>query len=298
MNILLLIVSILSASIGNCFVHYLGKKDPKYNPYIFSLIVNVTWMVSLLIINFGFLTTNITTWILGLIYGVLLVVFTFSKTKAMTTGPIALASLAGCSAFIITTIFNTIYWKEDISILAIIGIILMIISMVLINIKIGKEHNNKSIDFKWIIYCLLFFIFSALIGIFFRFQQTKDPTHTNEVMIIASLIASLFFLVVSVINIRRNNSKLDNIAITNKKLLFITAISFGVFSLIFNRINFHNSIALPSHLLFPIFNGSILIISLFTGYIIFKEKINKVQLMGIVIGIIAIVLVSNIFGLV
>lgn len=48
---------------------------------------------------------------------------------------------------------------------------------------------------------------------------------------------------------------------------------------------------------FPLFNGGNIILSTLAGWLLFRETLSKMQIVGIACGMAAVVLVSNFFGL-
>lgn len=295
-----ILLPILCASVGNVLIHLLGIKYKNYNVYLFSFIVNIVGAIFLLIFNLGFKIFTNDTFIFAAIYGCFLIAFTLSKTKALTTGPVAITTIIGCSNFVPVTIFNAIYWGDKISVFEIIGMVLMLACIILINLKSKKEGQEKvKINWKWIVYTSIYFIFSAFIAIFFRFQQHSDAANTNEMMMLASFIAAIaygiFFLILYLV--KRKNPNKTTVDKKQIQLFIIVSISFGLLNIILNRINFYNSATIDPALLFPVFNGSIVIITFFAGWFIFKEKVNKIQIIGVILGLIAILFSSEFFGL-
>ena len=242
-------------------------------------------------------------------YGLLMAGFLFFKMKAMTAGPILLTSLLGCSSFILTTIFNTVYWKENMDVFSVIGMLLMLIALYLITIKDRKtqaEEGEKRVLVGWMIYCIFFLLFAASTGIIFKFHQTYDKSNTNQMMIVAAIVAVLTFL--SLYGLSMMFSRQEKIAKTENSQEVKTSkkegcallgfmIAAGVVSCVYNRLNVYLTGMLPSVLFFPIFNGAVIMLASIAGVFIFKEKLTKRQVMGVGCGVLAIILISHFFGL-
>lgn len=303
----LLIIAIACAGINNILLHILSAKKIKYDPLLFNALISFVWVVGLFFYNLGWRSYTSQTLFWGVIYGAALAGFIYFKTMAMAAGPIALTALIGCSSFVITTLFNAIYWQERLGFFEIAGILLMLTAVLLINYKPTK----KDADFKrkgtirWQIYCLFFFLFSATTGIIFRFHQSIDKANTDEMMILAASLTTLVLIVLFFIKrvmkskqgIRVEGEK-KTVAMRGIGPIIGVALGCGIVSCIYNRLNIFNSGVLPSTLFFPIFNGGVVILSFFSGWIFFKEKPTLIQILGVGIGILAILTVSRFFGLI
>ena len=112
-------VAVLFAMANNVLLHFL--KGKKYNPYLFNAVISLIWVIGLTVFNLGWKGASSQTWIYGLSYGLMLSGFIFFKTMAMANGPIALTALFGCSAFVVTTVFNGLYWQEKVGFFEIAG---------------------------------------------------------------------------------------------------------------------------------------------------------------------------------
>jgi drug/metabolite transporter (DMT)-like permease len=305
----LLIVAIICAGINNVLLHIISAKKVKYNPLIFNALISLVWVVVLFIYNLGWRDSTSQTWLWGIIYGFALIGFIYFKSMAMATGPIALTALIGCGSFVITTLFNALYWKERMGFFEIAGILLMIIAVLLINYKPNDKENKDTPkkNFHWQINCIFFFLFSGATGIIFRFHQSVDKANTDEMMIVAAGLTTIVLLCIftigKLVEIKKGKlqvSENNNIVGVDYKrslvVIILIALGCGVCSCIYNRLNIFNSGVLPSTLFFPVFNGGVVIFSFLSGWLLFKEKPTKLQFFGAFIGVVAILLVSRLFG--
>ena len=71
----------------------------------------------------------------------------------------------------------------------------------------------------------------------------------------------------------------------------------GVAGCVYNRLNIYLSGAMANAVFFPLFNGGNIILSTLAGWLLFREALSKMQMAGIACGMVAVVLVSNFFGL-
>lgn len=298
----LVAVAIVCAAFYNIFLHFLAKK--KYNPFLFNALICLLWLVGLSVYNLGWQGSSSKTWIYGCLYGITLTGFIFFKTMAMANGPIALTALLGCSSFIVSTIFNGVYWKERVGFLEIAGIVLMLLSVVLINYTPTKKGEEKqTLSWKWKLYCGLYFVFASATGILFRFHQYDDKAYTDEMMILASAFAFLALILIYFLSLclrkkeTRGLAKTETTTAVSKLPIWVIALVCGGLSCLYNRLNIYNSGVLPSTLFAPIYNGGVVMASFFAGWCLFKEKPTKLQYIGAALGFLSLLSFSRLFGL-
>ena len=152
--------------------------------------------------------------------------------------------------------------------------------------------------------CAIFFVFAALVGVIFRFDQVHDKAHTGEMMILASAFATVTLLIIYFISgiVKRKKQPI----LTEEKpknvkaslIILVFAILSGIVSCVYNRCNIYLSGALPTILFSPIFNGALIMVSFLAGLILFKEKPTVLKIIGFCVGILAIICFSGFFGLV
>jgi drug/metabolite transporter (DMT)-like permease len=180
----------------------------------------------------------------------------------------------------------------------------MVIAVLLVNFP---QKTGEKTTLKWKILCAIFFVFAGLVGIIFRFHQIADKDHTNEMMIMASAFATVMLLImygVSKIIEKAKNSRAEIIEKKEKPsgktvwIIIAFAVVSGIVSCVYNRCNIYLSGAMPTILFSPIFNGALILVSFVAGLVLFKEKATVPKIIGFVLGIIAIICSSGVFGLV
>ena len=336
---LFLAVSVLAAVANNMLLHLPILKRCRVNEFAFNGGVAAVWIVLLLAFNGGLHGYSSDTFLYGALYGIVLAGFLFCKMQSFANGPIHFTSLIGSSSFILTTVFNAVYWKEAVSPWQIAGIVLMLAAVFLITYRPRRENTEQKQKptWKWKIYAAFFFLFSALTGIIFRFHQVADAARTDEMMIFASAVVIALLAILgsgAALFGRRRRAAAENIPAeenasaaestpaaeqqsavqpsdggpaaaesgvlpVKKRLLAAGALTLacGVAGCVYNRLNIYLSGAMANAVFFPLFNGGNIILSTLAGWLLFREKLSKMQMAGIACGMVAVVLVSNFFGL-
>ena len=296
----IMVLSVVCAGLNNILLRLLANKKFNYSPFLFNAGMMVVWIIILFAFS-GIKEIKPVTVLFAFLYGVILCGFIFFKNAALTNGPISITSLIGGSSFVLSTIFNTLYFKDEVSIMQIVGMVLMVVSVFMVNFP---QKTGEKTSLKWKILCAIFFVFAALVGIVFRFDQVYDKEHTGEMMILASAFATIVLLVIYLVGVVFNCKKqpiLIDEQPKNKKVsltILVFALLSGVVSCVYNRCNIFLSGAMPTILFSPIFNGALIMVSFLAGLVLFKEKANAIKIIGFCIGILAIICFSGIFGLV
>lgn len=324
---LFLAVSVLAAVANNMLLHLPILKRCRVNEFAFNGGVAAVWIVLLLAFNGGLHGYSSDTFLYGALYGIVLAGFLFCKMQAFANGPIHFTSLIGSSSFILTTVFNAVYWKEAVSPWQIAGIVLMLAAVFLITYRPRREstEQKQKLTWKWKIYAAFFFLFSALTGIIFRFHQAADAARTDEMMIFASAVVIALLAILgsgAALFGRRRRPAAEStpaaeqqsavqpsdggtaaaesgVLPVKKRVLAVGALTLacGVAGCVYNRLNIYLSGAMANAVFFPLFNGGNIILSTLAGWLLFREALSKMQMAGIACGMVAVVLVSNFFGL-
>ena len=288
MEYLLMLVSICFAVTNNCLLHRLPPSTFRTpgDIYFYNGCINGGWVV--LMVIFSAITNNFAisgeSVIFGIIYGVLLVVFLLSKSMAMVEGPVSLTTLIGCSCFVICTVFGAIYAHETINIFQIIGMMLLMPGLVLC---VNPKKGEQPLTAKWFIYASLFFISGGLVGILYKiFGQTESGHMYNSMLLVAAITASLLFFLLSFLINRKAKAPHPGIPAAARPSLLLCSFV----SCVYIRMNLSLSNLIPSAVFFPVCNGSIILIATLLGVVFFKEKLQRIQIAGISLGLLAIVL--------
>lgn len=277
-NYLLLATSVMLGTGKNMVSKYTGDK--------FSGLANlfktniITSLIAIIVFGIQGLNTDIFKTPLALLFAFLYGIFTmFSQMffiKAVEYSAAAVCSLIYSMGFILPTLFSVIAFSEDFGILKIIGLLLILGCFLLVgNVKGG---NTKKLYFAF-----LAMASSGAIGIIQKLIA-KAPVkfETNEYLTLAftvMLICSVLGLIIS----KDKGARLNTRFIT-------TASAMGICVAFANSINLLLAGKMPGVVFFTCVNGGTIILSSVFSRILFKERLKRLQLLGIGIGILAIIL--------
>lgn len=218
-------------------------------------------------------------------YGISFALCTFSVINALKTGPIAISTLIVQISGLAVSVWGLIFWDSPLTPFVIIGFILVVISMSFCLSKSGKEENGFSL--KWLFFALLSFVSNAACGIIQRTQQIMfDGKYGNMMM----SFAMLFAVAVGVVLYFKSDKTDTKVMV--KTSWYYPALS-GSFNVVFNLlIMLMATTALSPSLIYPAISlGGITITTLFST-IYFKERLSRKQWLGLLIGAVAVALLS------
>ena len=273
-------------------------KTMQVNAISFAVAFVVVFCFALFSANFSFRTPIL----LAVLNSACILLSQVALMKAVDTGSVTVSSLFYSCGFIVPTIFGAIYYGEKVHFLQIIGIVVILISFVLC----VEKENGKKFNFKWFIYALGGTIFSGLLGIVqkifgveYRGEYSLDTFLSVSFLMIIGI--SLIVWIIYVI-IHKTKSH-DHVSVGEKAISKIEKPLIGkrtfVFTLILGLIlGFHNKICtylsgvLPSALYFPIVNGGVIVMTAIISALILREKLSKRQLISVILGFVAIGLIT------
>ena len=221
-------------------------------------------------------------------------VFTIGYTTAVLTevcayreGPMTLSSLIMQLSLVSTTIYGFFFWDSEVTTLVIVGLLLVIVALVLcLYTGKGNEGDKKRISAKWIFYILIFFVGNSIGTITQRTQQIDfDSAYGDFFMMVATAVS---FTVCLFIYLKSDKSDSKKIISTSWYIPLLC----GFFNFLQNLFVILLATLLSANIVYPVLMiGSLAITSIFS-IVIFKEKMNWWQWIGVVVGAIAIVLLG------
>lgn len=288
---LLLCISICFAVANNLLLHGFGNRGLRGmgDVLLFNSFVSLVWLAVLAILNGG-AAISVSAWLWGAAYGSVTAAFLLCKMQALSTGPVSITSFIGCSSLILSTAFGVIYFHEAVSTIQIFGVVLLLFALLL---TIGKSDSNdaneKKASAKWLIWCFLFCLCSGAVGIIFKLHQSSPSRgEVNQMMLAASIVSALLFAVAAFAVSAKDGKKCPRVG--RPAWLFVVAC--GLVSCGYNRLNIVLSGGIPSIIFFPLFNGTLILVASLLAALIFREKITKRQIFGMLTGFAALVLIS------
>ena len=252
----------------------LGGKSLPFN-------INKAVIGAILFLVVGFIngfSWHLETMLFGIGYSVSLCISMHTGFKALSIGPMALTSIIASFSLIIPFLFGILLWSESLTLLKLFGIVLLLLSIFLINIK--KENGFSA---KWLFYALTTLLSNGICSVIQKMHQIKFPSlYRTEFMFWALLCVSIILLVT-------HNSKRNRTGKIEFSLLGITS---GIANCLANYIVLYLSATENASVLFPIIAIANIITVWVIGLLFFKERLRVLQAIGLMIGVLSVVLLK------
>lgn len=286
-NYVLLFVAVAFAVINGCFLHSFDNRDIRSvgDTFFFNGGISAVWIIVLgvfSVISGDFVISSGSVFY-GAIYGVIICSFLLFKNLSLTSGPVSLTILIGSCPFILTTLFGVIFMNQSINAMQIMGIVMIIVALVLcISPKKGER-----ISAKWLAFSALFFLAGGGVGILYMLFGASDAKNEiNAMMFCAACVAFVLYFVVGFIINLIKKEPCPKIHKSGIKFILLC----GIASSTYMRMNLYLSTVIPAVVFFPLANGSVVIFSTLSGVLLYKERLSKIQIIGMLIGLAALVI--------
>lgn len=223
---------------------------------------------------------------ISIIIGIAFITAFFIIGRSTQKAGISITTLASKMSFVLPMIFSIVFYQEAISTQKIIGFALAI-SAVLLSIYKDQADTTQR---KYLWLPILLFFVAGTVDSLVKYAQEKYLTSGGQEMFSTLLFAIAAISGFVVLTIKKQNFK----ALVQPKVLIggilLGLVNFG--SLHFLIVSLNKS-GFDSSIVFSIINIGIVAVSVLIGIGIFREKLNKINLLGIVLAIIAIFILTN-----
>lgn len=224
--------------------------------------------------------------IYGIINSTMYAIGFYAAYLAISSGSFGLTRLFTSFGSIVIILYGVVILKEPVSPLMIAAIILVLLSVFLMKYQKRSPYEKTQFSLKWIISIILIIISNSLISIIGKMQHnTFADTYKNEYLIV-SFLGSAFWLIIMAIIFERESFT------STIKHGALYGISAGLFNGINNLFIIVSYNYFPISFLSPVRTGLGMTISFLVSSLIYKEKFNRRQIIGVIIGVIAVILIN------
>lgn len=223
-------------------------------------------------------------WGYAALFALFTVLFQLTYTKALAEGNVSLTVLFVNLSMIFPVIVSAAVFNETISALRFVGILLTVISFF-----IGTDFKSGSMSGNWLFLTLCAMFANGGIAITQKvFASTGFNGEASAFVacsyIIAAGVSAVIYFGLSLCGKPKGYCVGKNILVIS----FLTGITLAVFQVL----NTYAISKIDGTFLFPVYSGGSIILSAIAGIFLFRDKISKKQLCGIVSGIIAVIFMN------
>lgn len=218
---------------------------------------------------------------LAIIIGVLFIVMFFVIGYSSIVSGMSLTTLASKMSVVIPILFSILYFGENVTEIKIFGLILAVVGLVLAVFK--KQKGGGLSKQFWI--PIILFVGMGCVDSLVKYAQ---ETYVNDD--ISSVFTALLFFVSFLVGLITMLFKPSGFkAFRNPKVLLLgTGLGIVNYGSIYFLIRALNSKVFDSSVIFGINNIGIISLSAIIGYVFFKERLTKMNWIGLMICIVAI----------
>ena len=224
-----------------------------------------------------------------MLYGVAAGIFycaaSFLTYVALQIGSFALSMLILSYSVVCNIGYGLMVLREEAGVFTYIGLALIFASLYLTRAD-GKKDADRRVTWKWLACIGVAAIGNGLFGVIQRMQQIRfENACNNEFMVVALSFASVVLLSIGLVKNR------EDLPFVLKKGIPWTAAA-GASNGITNALIVLLHTLMPISISSPIRIGLKIIFSFALSVLIFKEKFEKRQLLGVLLGTLALVLLN------
>ena len=202
---------------------------------------------------------------------------------AIRDGSMSLTCLLKAYSILAPTFFGIFFLNELVGWTFWIGLVFLVISIFLINMKKEDAVLSK----RWWLYIVILFISNGSASTVQLLQQKKfHGQYRSEFMLIAFLISAVIFIVLSILNERKE-------VLTYVKKAGFYMVAMG---LLLGGANLFLLLTLasglPSPIVYPVMSGGGIILATVASVLVYKEKLSWMQVIGLICGVISVVFMN------
>jgi drug/metabolite transporter (DMT)-like permease len=239
----------------------------QWNSFTLHTVVNETWLPYAIVIGCIFILT--------------FQIFAFSSQ----TAGVAITAISSKISVVIPVFIGAfLYANESLSVLKILGLVFAIVSFLLV----FNNNANFKINPRFIFLPIILFLANGLNDSMMTYAQRKFDGFNTMLFVSCIFFFSLLIGVIWLI---------INYLIYKQKLLsrnIIAGIVLGIFNFLSTYYFFRGVSVVESAVFFPILNVGIVSTSALTGFFVFKEKLNLINWIGILLAMGTIVFIAYI----
>ncbi len=224
--------------------------------------------------------------IYSLLFGAFFTVCRIGTINALKTGPVALTSLFMQLSLIFATVWGFIFWDAAVTVFAIVGLVLVVVSLFLCLYK-GKRSNGEKMNLKWLFFAVLMLFGNAGCTIVQRMQQTAFQGQHGALLMLGAMTISLIANFVIYVTGDKSETKI----ILKKSWCFPVAA--GACNVALNLFVMLLAVSsLSPSLIYPVISIGGLIVSILFSVLVFKEKLRWWQWVGVALGCVSVGILS------
>ncbi len=256
--------------------------DKRYASQVYSVFYGlIVSVATLAFAGFSF-HPSVTTVILGVINGAVLVTYNSMLIRASASGPFSVVMIFNLSGgILIPMAWSIVVDRLPLSPLQYAAIALMLVSFVFLN----REDKKTPVSAGFLMYALLLGLANGIYGTLLNVQKNLMNESENAEMIVCTFLSSAVFAFVLLL-LQAGREALPGFRQNVRSALYMTAASVSAAAAV--NLLMHALGLVNVAVLYAMDNGGVLLVSVLWSTVILKEKLGKHKLIGLILAVIAI----------
>lgn len=256
--------------------------DKRYASQVYSVFYGLIVSVATLVFAGFSFHPSVTTVILGVINGAILVTYNSMLIRASASGPFSVVMIFNLSGgILIPMVWSIVVDRLPLSPLQYAAIALMLVSFVFLN----REDKKTPVSAGFLMYTLLLGLANGIYGTLLNVQKNLLNESENAEMIVCTFLSSAVFAFVLLL-LQAGREALSGFRQNVRSALYVTAASVSAAAAV--NLLMHALGLVNVAVLYAMDNGGVLLVSVLWSTVILKEKLGKPKLIGLILAVIAI----------
>ena len=291
MTAVLVALMTLLFSFQSLFCKIFSQKHAAQGLSMTSTVFSITYgafagIATLVLAGFRFAPSP-QTLLFGLLNAVVLLIYNTAMIEASRGGSFSFQMICVLFGGIVLPLFHQVlFLGGSLNGVQISAIVMMLAAFVLLNLK---GLTLKGSTGKFLLWCAALFFANGMYGILMNLQQqAMNGTERNEMIVLTYLVMSLLYAVWQGV---RNPKELAKSFCMGKEplaYLLLCCVSATVAA----HLMLFVLTLVDAPVLYTIDNGGVLVLSVFYSCILFREKLNTAQIVGIILSAASILMLS------
>lgn len=219
------------------------------------------------------------------------VAFQVIYSVCLTCGPISLTVLIVNFSVLIPTLYSSVFFKEQVFITQIFGIILLIVSMLL---SFNRNEGEQKASKKWLILTLIALGANGAGAIiqkfFYKTELANVENAANTFLLFVYIFATAMTFILSLFN--SHTGKKEKCTFWFSKSMLFYAVIVGLIIAVFQKLFMLSTECVPGTVMYPTYYGMQSVGMGIIGMLVFKDHLSVKQKLGILVGALSIAMMN------
>lgn len=247
----------------------------------------LVFVFSSLLFCFELINCPIQVWIYAFFGAVSSVLFQFTYTKSLSIGNVSITVLIVNMSLVLNVLFSYLIYGDSISPVRFTGILLTIATFLLCTNFKGMRDSKA--EKKWIFLSISAMLTNAVASLVQKmFGESTFCDFGRAYTASSYLIAAILSFVAYYIYKQKVQERTFKVG----KSVILYTVGMGVILGVFVAINTYALSTIEGTFLYPTYSGGTIILSTLSGVLFFKDRLTVKQVLSILVGIVAVVLMN------